>query len=142
MVSAPKRPGRPGARRRSGSASYLAIVAFSGAALVGSVFWPVPLWVAAVYAVASAVCFVVYAIDKRAAVAGRWRVSENTLLLLGFLGGWPGAIIAQQTLRHKTQKASFRRAFWVSVLLNVLVYAFIATPLWSRFVLWTTERML
>ncbi|TFD52746.1 DUF1294 domain-containing protein [Cryobacterium frigoriphilum] len=135
MVSAPKRPIRPRARRRSGSGSvsYLAIVVFVGAALVGSVFWPVPLWVAAVYAVASVVCCVAYAIDKRAAVAGRWRVSEKTLLLLGFLGGWPGAIIAQQTLRHKTQKASFRRAFWGSVVLNVLVFAVVATPLLSRF---------
>ena len=104
--------------------------------------WPVPLWVGAVYVAASVICFVAYAIDKGAAVAGRWRVTERTLLTLGVLGGWPGAIVAQQTLRHKTQKAGFRRVFWASVLLNMLVFVVFATPLWSRFLIWSTERML
>ncbi|MFC5929751.1 DUF1294 domain-containing protein [Cryobacterium melibiosiphilum] len=145
------RPGvRPAARSgagrsRAGSAGYLAIVVFAAAAVTAGSAWPVPFWVAAgvgsIYLAMSVVCFVAYAVDKRAAVAGRWRVSESTLLTLGLLGGWPGAIIAQQTLRHKTQKASFRRAFWGTVVLNVLVYAAFATPLWSWFVLWTTQGM-
>jgi len=121
--------------RRRGSASYLAIVAFVAVVLVGAVFWPVPLWVAGLYAAVSVVCYLAYLVDKRAALAGRWRVAEGTLLTLGFLGGWPGAIVAQQTLRHKTQKASFRRAFWGSVVLNVLLFvalAMFAAPLWSR----------
>ena len=84
---------------------------------------PVPGWVLGGvlgwYLLASVVCFVVYAIDKSAARAGRRRISEATLLLLGVVGGWPGAIVAQQTLRHKTRKASFRRAFWATVLLHV-----------------------
>ena len=142
MVSASNRQGRPRARRASGSVSYLAIAAFAAGVLVVNIFWPVPLWVGAAYLLASVSCFVVYLIAKRAAAAGRRRISEQTLLTLGVLGGWPGAIIAQQTLRHKTQKASFRRAFWGSVLLNVLIFAIFATPLWSRFVTWTTERML
>jgi len=88
---------------------------------------PVLVWVMAGvlawYLLTSVVCGVVYAIDKAAARAGRRRISEATLLLLGVVGGWPGAIVAQQTLRHKTRKASFRRAFWVSVLLNVAMVA-------------------
>lgn len=74
-------------------------------------------------------CFVVYAIDKSAAVAGRWRVSERTLILLGLAGGWLGAIVAQQLLRHKSGKASFRSAFWGSVLLNVLAFIALNAPL-------------
>jgi len=135
----PPRPGtRPEPRRRagrSGSANYLTIVAFAAVVLGANSVWPVPLWIAGVYAVASVVCYFAYLVDKRAAVAGRWRVTESALLTLGFLGGWPGAIIAQQTLRHKTQKATFRRAFWVSVVLNVLVFAVLtvfAPTLWSR----------
>jgi uncharacterized membrane protein YsdA (DUF1294 family) len=108
-------------------------VAFVAGVAIINLTWPVPLWLGAVYVAASLVCAMAYAIDKRAAVTGRWRVSENTLLLLGFLGGWPGAIIAQQALRHKTRKVSFRRAFWGTVVLNVLAVAVFATPLFSRF---------
>ena len=57
-------------------------------------FWRVAGWVAALYGGASVVCTLVYAIDKSAAVAGRWRVSENTLHTLGLVGGWPGALVA------------------------------------------------
>jgi len=130
MSSITKRSTRTG----SGAASYLAIGAFVIAALVVNASWPLPLWAIGIYLVASILCFIFYAVDKSAARAGRWRVSENTLLLLGVIGGWPGGIVAQQTLRHKTKKASFRRAFWVSVVVNVLVFAVGATPLFSMLV--------
>ena len=144
MGLAAKRSARPHARgpargRSAGPASYLAIVLFVGAVFTVNAFWSVPLWTGGVYLLASVVCFAAYAVDKRAAGTGRWRISERTLLVLGFLGGWPGAIIAQQTLRHKTRKASFRRAFWGTVGANVLVFALIfmlvATPTLSRFAL-------
>jgi uncharacterized membrane protein YsdA (DUF1294 family) len=54
-----------------------------------------------------------------------------TLLLLGFLGGWPGAIVAQQMLRHKTRKASFRSAFWGTVAVNAIVLLVFGTPIAS-----------
>ena len=63
----------------------------------------------------------VYALDKSAARRGRRRVPERTLLSLGLLGGWPGALVAQQLLRHKTSKRSFQLAFWATVAVNVLV---------------------
>ena len=66
----------------------------------------------------SLAAFLAYAFDKSAAVAGRWRTAESTLLLLSAAGGWPGALLAQQLLRHKTSKPSFVRAFWFTVLLN------------------------
>jgi uncharacterized membrane protein YsdA (DUF1294 family)/cold shock CspA family protein len=55
----------------------------------------------------STVTFLFYAVDKSAAVSGRWRTPENTLHLLSLAGGWPGALLAQQLLRHKTSKESF-----------------------------------
>jgi uncharacterized membrane protein YsdA (DUF1294 family) len=42
--------------------------------------------------------------------------------MLGLIGGWPGAIVAQQLLRHKTSKASFRLAFWATVVLNIAAF--------------------
>jgi uncharacterized membrane protein YsdA (DUF1294 family) len=85
-------------------------------------------WILGFYLAASVVAFAVYAADKSAARAGRRRTPENTLILLGLVGGWPGALVAQQTLRHKTRKTSFLAAFWLSVVLNVAV---LAALLWA-----------
>ncbi len=122
-------PARPvDAPAKWGTASLVAIpgflVIYAGVALA----WRVPLWVAAVYGVASVVCFLAYAFDKSAATAGRWRTAESTLLLLGLVGGWPGGILAQQLLRHKSSKASFRTAFWGSVVMNVLAFVALNSP--------------
>lgn len=70
------------------------------------------------YLVLSSLTFMAYAIDKSAAVAGRWRTSEKTLHLLGLAGGWPGALLAQQWLRHKTAKPEFVTIFWLTAGLN------------------------
>ena len=77
------------------------------------------LALAALSAVASVACFILYALDKSAARQGRRRTPERTLLLLGLAGGWPGALAAQQLLRHKSSKLSFLAKFWLTVLLNL-----------------------
>ena len=149
----PRTPARAGPPRRrtaprgrgartAGPATYLAILAFVIGYLLIDLAWSLPLWVAGLYAGVSILCFVVYAVDKSAARAGRRRVPERTLLWLGFAGGWPGAILAQQALRHKTQKASFRSAFWLSVVANIVVFVLFATPLLTEFAHWTTRPFL
>lgn len=80
------------------------------------------------YLVVSLITFVVYAIDKSAARRDAWRTKENTLHLLALFGGWPGALIAQQTLRHKSSKKSFRVMFWMTVVLNCGVFVWVCTP--------------
>ena len=70
------------------------------------------------YLAASAASIVVYAIDKSAARHDRWRVSERTLHLLAIIGGWPGALVAQQVFHHKSRKPSFQAAFLLTVVLN------------------------
>ena len=81
------------------------------------------------YGLGSVVCFLAYAFDKSAATAGRWRTPERTLLLLGLAGGWPGGLVAQHLLRHKTAKPSFRAAFWATVALNVAGLLVWTTPI-------------
>ena len=71
--------------------------------------------------------YVMYMHDKTAAELGEWRVSEGGLHLLGLLGGWPGANLAQHFLRHKSKKTSFRVKHWVMVCLNLGVFAFMAS---------------
>ena len=101
-----------------------------GAAVVVvlAVVWGVPTWAGWVYAVMSLLTFAVYAKDKSAARAGRWRVAESTLHVLALAGGWPGALLAQQVLRHKTIKASFRAAFWCTVIANLVLLAALCSP--------------
>jgi uncharacterized membrane protein YsdA (DUF1294 family)/cold shock CspA family protein len=114
-----------------GGASYFAIPAFFLLYLGVALLWRIPNWVAGLYFLASVLCFVFYAVDKSAATAGRQRVSENTLIFLGLAGGWPGAIVAQQLLRHKSNKKAFRSTFWGSVVLNVLGFVALSTPVFS-----------
>ena len=75
--------------------------------------------IVAFYAVISMLAYITYAIDKKAAINNRRRASEKTLHLLGVVGGWPGAFLAQQRLRHKTQKTAFQVTFWLTVIVNL-----------------------
>lgn len=51
--------------------------------------------------------FVLYAIDKKSARSGGWRVPETSLHLLDLTFGIAGGLIAQHVLRHKTAKRAF-----------------------------------
>jgi uncharacterized membrane protein YsdA (DUF1294 family) len=64
----------------------------------------------------SVFAFFAYRGDKRRAQTGAWRIPESTLHLLAFLGGWPGAFLAQRRFRHKTAKLPFQFVFWLIVL--------------------------
>ena len=76
----------------------------------------------------SILTFLIYAYDKSKAQYGQWRTQESTLHLLALLGGWPGAAIAQQILRHKSQKREFRVSFWFTVIVNSGVLFWLISP--------------
>lgn len=81
-----------------------------------------PVVLALAYLLMSAVSFFAYGFDKMAARrTGYRRTPESTLHLFDLLGGWPGALIAQQQMRHKTMKAFFQKVFWISVVANLVV---------------------
>lgn len=88
--------------------------------------------VSGLYIAASVLTFVAYALDKSAAEAGRWRISENSLHTLSLIGGWPGALMAQRLLRHKSRKASFQVEYWVTVALNCSALAWCLSSSGSR----------
>jgi uncharacterized membrane protein YsdA (DUF1294 family) len=85
----------------------------------------VPLPVLAGYGVMSLVAFMLYRRDKRAAQGGKARTRERTLHLADLLGGWPGGLLAQDRLRHKTRKAPFQLVFWATVALNCAALAWL-----------------
>jgi uncharacterized membrane protein YsdA (DUF1294 family) len=66
----------------------------------------------------SSVAFILYGLDKWAAKREAQRTPESTLQFCALLGGWPGALLAQQVFRHKSSKRSFQIVFWFSVMLN------------------------
>lgn len=92
-----------------------------------------PLAVLWAYLGASLITYAAYGLDKSAARQGRWRTRESTLHLMALVGGWPGALVAQHTLRHKSRKAEFRVLFWLSVLLNVGLFGYLLTAAGRHF---------
>lgn len=77
--------------------------------------WP---WLAGGAALVSLIAFGLYALDKRRARRGQWRVPESSLHFWALIGGWPGAFLAQRLLRHKSSKFSFQFGFWLIVAIH------------------------
>jgi uncharacterized membrane protein YsdA (DUF1294 family)/cold shock CspA family protein len=117
---------------RSGILSYLPIGLFVILYIVVAILWHPPYWVLFLYLGTSLLCILIYWLDKFAAAQGSWRVSESALLLLGLAGGWPGALLAQRLLHHKTRKRSFQSAFAGSVVVNIIAFVVLTSPLIAR----------
>ncbi len=85
-----------------------------------------PLWIIGWYFAISLATYLLYAHDKKAAQNGDWRVQEASLHKLAFAGGWVGAAFAHWLLHHKSTKPEFRRAFYLTVMGNLLALAIIS----------------
>jgi len=80
------------------------------------------------YAILSLITILIYGADKTQAATHQGRIPEGYLLLLELMGGWPGALVAQDQLRHKTRKSLYK----------VLMYLIIAAHLlgWFIYLYW------
>jgi uncharacterized membrane protein YsdA (DUF1294 family)/cold shock CspA family protein len=107
--------------------AYVAVVAWGG--------WTkrLPWWVLVASPVLNALTFYAYWQDKYAATQKKWRTREDTLHLFSLAGGWWGAWLAHQVLRHKSAKLSFRSTYWATVVLHC---AALAGWLWWLGPLW------
>jgi len=79
------------------------------------------------YVMLSFLLFALYKTDKQAAKLKHWRTKENTLHILSLLGGWSGALIAQQTLRHKSKKTSFKVVYFLTLVVNLTLFGLLFT---------------
>lgn len=113
------------AARTSSRWPLLLVFSFITALVVAFALERLPLYIIAAYAVISLFTFISYWLDKRKAQAGRWRIPEANLQFLSLLGGWPGALLAQSYLRHKSQKRDFLIVFWLTVLVNLAVLSWL-----------------
>ncbi len=104
------------------AAAFFGVVAML--TIFGRLWWPV----LCVYIVTSMVAFYAYKRDKEAGQVDAWRISEWTLIVLGLIGGWPGALVARHGFRHKTKKVTFRVKYWFSVVFNVAGLAWWIDP--------------
>ncbi len=66
-----------------------------------------------------------FAWDKRKATKDTWRTSENTLLVLAFLGPF-GAFGAMRMFRHKTRKMKFYLVPVFTCLHGILIIWFLS----------------
>ncbi|WOX04407.1 DUF1294 domain-containing protein [Microbulbifer pacificus] len=116
---------KPQAKRKSASTNsgnsrpLLVGLVFIGLVAASVTLGKLPPLVLLLYIGMSLLTYLFYYLDKSAARAGNWRTKESTLHLMSLLGGWPGAWLAQQKLRHKSRKQPFRFIFWLTVLANI-----------------------
>ena len=120
---------RPAAAPRDDGRVLLLIPAFACLVLIVHLMWHLPNWFWGAYSAMSTATFIVYWLDKRASVRGGWRVAEGTLHWLSLACGWPGALLAQHLLRHKSAKQKFRRIYWLTVAVNIAGFVAAFTPL-------------
>ena len=69
------------------------------------------------------ITFIIYGIDKYKSIKHKYRISENTLILLAILGGILGAILGMISFHHKTKKKKFKiipviLLLWIYILIN------------------------
>ena len=79
------------------------------------------LWI--YYIVLNFITIFAYAIDKRRAVRGRWRIPEKTLLGLAFIGGALGAWMGMHLFHHKTGKKKFVILVPLFLVLHLVIVA-------------------
>ncbi|QIK80882.1 DUF1294 domain-containing protein [Lysobacter sp. HDW10] len=102
-------------------------VTFLALIVLGAVVSKLPLLIAGVYVLMSAVTFYSYGEDKRATKQRAYRTPESTLHLMSLFGGWPGALIAQAMLRHKNKKTEFQATFWICVIVNLALLVWVVS---------------
>lgn len=71
----------------------------------------------------SLLAFCAMGLDKRLAIRGGQRISENALLLLAGLLGGPGAFLGMRVFRHKTKHRRFMILLPVFSILQLLLLA-------------------
>ena len=72
----------------------------------------------------SLLTYAAYAYDKRCAIKHQERVPEKTLLLLAFIGGAPGALLAMKVKHHKTRKLKFRICVPLFLIMQIAIFIY------------------
>ena len=64
--------------------------------------------------------FIFMYIDKEKAKKHKWRISENTLIILALLGGSIGSFIGMNKFRHKTKHIKFKYGIPLIIIFQII----------------------
>ncbi len=65
--------------------------------------------------------FIFMYIDKEKAKKHKWRIPENTLMLIAILGGSIGSLIGMNTFRHKTKHIKFKYGIPLIIVFQIII---------------------
>lgn len=65
--------------------------------------------------------FTLMYIDKIRAINKKWRISENTLMLVSILGGSIGSYFGMKLFRHKTKHIKFSMGIPVIIIIQIFI---------------------
>ena len=87
-----------------------------------------PIYIAIiVYALLNLISMFMFFSDKRKAVKGKWRTTENALLLSAFLGPF-GATLGMHLAHHKTNKPKFKLVYLFLIVHIAVIVILILRP--------------
>lgn len=105
-------------------ALLIKLLAFIPVLLSMDVLWrygnPIPV---AAYVFMTPITILYYAEDKRRALQHQWRISNFYLHCFEIMGGWPGALLAQNEYRHKLRRGAYQYGFWAIVAIHGIAWA-------------------
>ena len=81
----------------------------------------------AIYAVLNMISMFIFFSDKRKAVKGKWRTTENALLFSALLGPF-GATLGMHLAHHKTNKPKFKLVYIFLILHIAIIVVLIVRP--------------
>lgn len=78
-----------------------------------------------IYTTIGLISFSLFGIDKYKAIKGKYRISEQMLLVSGAVFGVYGMIFGMLIFNHKTKKTKFRILVPIIFLLHTLIWVYI-----------------
>jgi uncharacterized membrane protein YsdA (DUF1294 family) len=65
--------------------------------------------------------FILMYVDKKRAIKHKWRISENTLMMIAFFFGSLGVYLGMKVFRHKTKHFKFKFFVPLFLILHVCI---------------------
>ncbi|MCL2593573.1 MAG: DUF1294 domain-containing protein [Defluviitaleaceae bacterium] len=75
---------------------------------------------AILFAFINILTFLLYALDKRKAVRGGWRINESVLIFFTLALGGFGAFLGMMVFRHKTKRKKFKLSVFMGLVLSLV----------------------
>lgn len=68
-------------------------------------------------------------IDKHKAHRHKWRISENSIFVVGLMGGGLGVLLGMNLFHHKTKHLKFTLGIPLVLLVNIVIFGYLMQKL-------------